>query len=724
MTASEENLVVPSESEPTDASGYWALIHSSTSSSSPGEYQTYIANLTTYNEANEVRPLLDAALQAYVDAGFDTDAEVFTAAVEVYNKQLATADEVKEATSKIELLTRTDDNEFSEEDVVSADGKYYKITDGDNLVVNGGFELTDYSYGWQTGDGTDAFAGTPYSLLLDDHYWAEGGWNNGAYIDYSAIHVYHDETSQYTLEQTVAVEEGATYLFVCHTKGTDVSEDDADRCALLNMTDETTIATEDAVICYLVPDDGTDDWSRTTCVFTASSSYVGIVLAENKCCLDAFQLYKVEEATSDIDDVKAALEEVAVPTANIGEKAFQYNTDLVAALKTAVEKAQTMADDTNNQNGYTGAEYYAAIAVMQEAAASAAVLNAPAEGQAFNIIMETENTNVTGNALEFLYYAEQTEGSYAFQFATAPNANIAGQAFTFTPVDGITNGYTISFDDEDGTTHYLCAGTSNAYGIRATTTETNALTIVVKPTDTEGAWNLVNRNVNTNLGLTSDGASVYTTNDCSDLSLAEASGTIDWTLEAEYGTLALPFVPTEDETDGLTFYSTEAYEKGDILSLEDVTSLEANTPYIVGGETTGTYTFAVTTGVYRSYDSTDGITYTVPEAGWLTGTYISTEVPTGSYVLQNQTDNGLAFYIVTDDEPITIGANHCYLTASETAAAPAVIFLFPDGKTTAITGVEADVTEGSEAIYDLSGRKVSQTRKGIYIVNGKKVVIK
>ena len=41
---------------------------------------------------------------------------------------------------------------------------------------------------------------------------------------------------------------------------------------------------------------------------------------------------------------------------------------------------------------------------------------------------------------------------------------------------------------------------------------------------------------------------------------------------------------------------------------------------------------------------------------------------------------------------------------------------------TAIEGVDSE--QGIKTIYDLSGRKVENPAKGIYIVNGKKVTVK
>ena len=49
-----------------------------------------------------------------------------------------------------------------------------------------------------------------------------------------------------------------------------------------------------------------------------------------------------------------------------------------------------------------------------------------------------------------------------------------------------------------------------------------------------------------------------------------------------------------------------------------------------------------------------------------------------------------------------------------------------DNETTDITMVQGEgfMVNGSDNYYDLQGRRVAQPTKGLYIVNGKKVVIK
>ena len=73
-------------------------------------------------------------------------------------------------------------------------------------------------------------------------------------------------------------------------------------------------------------------------------------------------------------------------------------------------------------------------------------------------------------------------------------------------------------------------------------------------------------------------------------------------------------------------------------------------------------------------------------------------------------------------EHATIAAFHAYLNVTGSEAPAAVAF--NDSTPTAINGVAADKTVNT-AVYDLSGRRVyGKLQKGLYIMNGKKVVVK
>lgn len=106
------------------------------------------------------------------------------------------------------------------------------------------------------------------------------------------------------------------------------------------------------------------------------------------------------------------------------------------------------------------------------------------------------------------------------------------------------------------------------------------------------------------------------------------------------------------------------------------------------------------------------------ETGLLTGVYEETEAPVGSYVLQNI--NGVVgMYQVADGQQPTIKANHAYLSVP---GAEAKTFFFNADDATAVNAVEEQKAQRVGEVYNLSGQRVDKAVKGIYIINGKKVL--
>ena len=80
----------------------------------------------------------------------------------------------------------------------------------------------------------------------------------------------------------------------------------------------------------------------------------------------------------------------------------------------------------------------------------------------------------------------------------------------------------------------------------------------------------------------------------------------------------------------------------------------------------------------------------------------------------------MAFYKVTSNG-FTVRANSAYLSVSLGTGSKDMFGV--DEETNGISTIEnSQLTNGNW--YDLSGRRVAQPTKGIYIVNGKKVVVK
>ena len=81
---------------------------------------------------------------------------------------------------------------------------------------------------------------------------------------------------------------------------------------------------------------------------------------------------------------------------------------------------------------------------------------------------------------------------------------------------------------------------------------------------------------------------------------------------------------------------------------------------------------------------------------------------------------GVGFYKVNPAKP-NVARNKAYIPAGDAASAARFVFDFDvDGTLTGVDGVET--CEGQHSVYDLQGRRVQNAQKGLYIVNGKKVV--
>ncbi len=209
-------------------------------------------------------------------------------------------------------------------------------------------------------------------------------------------------------------------------------------------------------------------------------------------------------------------------------------------------------------------------------------------------------------------------------------------------------------------------------------------------------------------------------------SVEEIEKTISWTMtEAGWGTMILPFAASIP--DGLTMYAGDAITVSD-SELElgtEASSIAANTPYLVSGDA-GSYSFSGT-------PVNEAELYT---SGVLTGSLVDLSMDKGAvlttdgtnYVLQDhgEEDDGLAFYPITSESTgVTLDAYHCYLTSTSGASGVRGFISLPGdaGEETGIEAVESDLI-ANDAIYDLSGRRVAKAVKGVYIMNGKKVLVK
>ena len=194
------------------------------------------------------------------------------------------------------------------------------------------------------------------------------------------------------------------------------------------------------------------------------------------------------------------------------------------------------------------------------------------------------------------------------------------------------------------------------------------------------------------------------------ITITQAAATVAVTISsaAKYATFsnakAVDFTGT-----GITAYT--ATEGTTSVSLTEITSgkVPANTPVVLyKSDADGT---AINVPVTASADDVGTNHLHIVGEGGLTGV-------DGVYVLAKPSDKPVGFYLW--DKTQTLNAGKIYLQSASGARS-----FLPFDEATAIDNLNVnDNLNLNGEVYDLQGRRVAQPTKGLYIVNGRKVVIK
>lgn len=173
------------------------------------------------------------------------------------------------------------------------------------------------------------------------------------------------------------------------------------------------------------------------------------------------------------------------------------------------------------------------------------------------------------------------------------------------------------------------------------------------------------------------------------------------------------------------------------LDFTNVTGLKA---YIVSGFSPSTCTLVLTPattipagvgvllkgeeGTYVIPHTTTDMIYSNLLVGVPTTTYVyPTDGEYTNFILANGI-HGINFYTLSEAGNIAGGKAYLQLPTSEIPANSRPLKLsFTDEETTGINTAQNEMN-GSSDFYDLQGRKVKSPVKGLYVVNGKKVIIK
>ncbi len=278
-----------------------------------------------------------------------------------------------------------------------------------------------------------------------------------------------------------------------------------------------------------------------------------------------FRLVKLRDANQAELDESACIDLVAemvnlksdtkVPTANIGTGAFQYDETKISAYQDAVkdvaETVEATIEAMKAAEKYNKTALTAMLAEMKAKAEAMAVLNAPAEGDKFHVVLTYDGWTYDNKAMTYIANGRTDAGNYNIQYKENANNNLA-QAFTFTKVEG--NNYKMCQTDNDGAERYITTGQpygGNANQIRTSTNADDALVITVIPTAKEGVEGVYNiRNTAANNYIGSQDAGVFTVNSHIDFFLKKAEKAVvdlEINKDVKYATRIFPFKPTLPE---------------------------------------------------------------------------------------------------------------------------------------------------------------------------------
>lgn len=311
-----------------------------------------------------------------------------------------------------------------------------------------------------------------------------------------------------------------------------------------------------------------------------------------------------------------------------------------------------------------------------------------------------------------------TESGYGFDKATL----LGTRVMTIKPSsDGATDTYTITAPAGYVITGYTIGGavyTSGTYRITAEDgTTTGDITSTTTPTNIE---------VN-NVNATSTTFTFYGASQSNWFAVTNFSISLAKPLElnvvgsSSYATI---YLPVDVTTSGSTkAYYIQTAENGSAQLTETAnegTEIPANTAVVLVNEDADATTFLhMTTGLVPVVDE---------DVNLLKGTLVPRTLDlsdnTTYYSLGKKNDK-IGFYKFEKggSSVITLGANKAYLD-TPAAASSARGFVFDYDDPTGINSIQDSefIMQNGGAVYDLSGRRVESLKRGIYIVNGKKII--
>ena len=189
---------------------------------------------------------------------------------------------------------------------------------------------------------------------------------------------------------------------------------------------------------------------------------------------------------------------------------------------------------------------------------------------------------------------------------------------------------------------------------------------------------------------------------------------------AGYATFSSTYAVDFSAAEGLTAYTATVSENKVVMTPIENGIVPANTGVILKGAA-GNYTGVITT-TEAVIENNDLVAATKEIASLATETTVD-EVKYKNYILN--VVNGIPGFYQAAGKKVAAGKAYLQVPAETVTGAKTLTIVWNDGETTGIEeNYEFGTMNSDAATFDLSGRKVANPAKGLYIKNGKKFIVK
>ena len=388
-------------------------------------------------------------------------------------------------------------------------------------------------------------------------------------------------------------------------------------------------------------------------------------------------------------------------------EAADFDGSIIEDLLSGQGQFDTAIEQLNAINWGSGANHYSLTGSYATYAGNEGVVIAELEAE--------------GYSPEALAFAQDLLANYAINVPSAGFYRIKGKTSgKYLAAGSASNGKYNMSTAEDATTIFYFDGNklTNFYsgmcnGVTSSSWAwvlgNNASTVVFEDGETNGGYRIHTSNAYFyDGGTTADRGGSYNTDQKYHNWYLESVTTLPVSISAaEYATLCAPVALNYPSTVVVNTVTINA--DGVHLDLAEVTggSIPANTPVLLSGDE-GTYNFEVT-------DNAPDIN----AVNVLVGTPVPYAAPNGSYILQNQSGKVGFYQVDTTVATPNVPGFRAYIPAQSSE-----VKAFYFGEADGIKSVDANLNANEGAIFNIAGQRVAKAQKGLYIMNGKKVLVK